>query len=556
MADIYVDYSASNDGNGTTAAQAGSPGGTGAYNTLASKIFTLGDKIWIRRITTSNQGSSLTLSQTGINYIGWPKTGDEWYATRPASGTSNGWDSDSNDQFIWKTNTSTIINTFSGDSNKIYRWKYQNDISPTVNSVVVSGNNNWFYNSYFFISVSTTSNITNFTLTGANNRFYNHTYSTTSLNGGANCRILSITGAGNKFFTLSILIGGATSASTGGIVDFSGLFTYLQDVAYTITGTFSSSSAILMNIPFKIIINNLAVTTTAATNAIYILATIGSTNSFIRGLSIDYIQTSAGDLLTVSGNNNRIWLTGPTETRNTNNVKMISFTGTAAYNTIYIKNLIRNNNNVNSNDISFASGAINNIVYADNCLFTSNPIIAFNGSVKNWLYSINHGQVSGYWKAINRAGILESSNTVRSGGETFSIRFEVLEQNTQSYETLEFGHLQETTTWISLTAGSRTITIYGAYKLFGSNPPTKSDLWVETEQKANDYTNNFVSTHDLNNAALESDSSTWSNDPSVTPFKITKTFTVDNTCVVPVRINYYKSVANGYVYIDPLIVVA
>ena len=91
--------------------------------------------------------------------------------------------------------------------------------------------------------------------------------------------------------------------------------------------------------------------------------------------------------------------------------------------------------------------------------------------------------------------------------------------------------------------------------MFGANPPTKAELWFETEEKESDVYNAFVTSYDDDDAALESDASSWSNDSGLTSFKISKTFTVANNCVVPLRIIYNKFVPNAYLYIDPLPVV-
>src|SRR5262249_34973896 len=95
MADRFYDASASNDGDGTAFGQAGSPGAAGAYNTLASKSFSSGDKVWCRR-QSKTITSQLTLSSDGAIFIGWPKSGDINYSTRPSAAQAS-WDGDSAD---------------------------------------------------------------------------------------------------------------------------------------------------------------------------------------------------------------------------------------------------------------------------------------------------------------------------------------------------------------------------------------------------------------------------------------------------------------------------
>jgi len=79
-ANIYVDVSCTNNGDGTDAACATSDGGVGAYNNLSDPLAnaTSGDIIWLRR-GNSNISVSSTLSPTNdgtednpIKLVGWP----------------------------------------------------------------------------------------------------------------------------------------------------------------------------------------------------------------------------------------------------------------------------------------------------------------------------------------------------------------------------------------------------------------------------------------------------------------------------------------------------
>jgi len=80
MADIWVDPSCANNGDGTSPSCAASEGGTGAYNSIASALAsaTAGDIIWVRRGGSVISISS-TLSPTNdgtesnpIKLVGWP----------------------------------------------------------------------------------------------------------------------------------------------------------------------------------------------------------------------------------------------------------------------------------------------------------------------------------------------------------------------------------------------------------------------------------------------------------------------------------------------------
>ena len=97
MTDHFVDFSAANNGDGTDAAQAGSPGGVGAFNVIDLTDYAATDTIWIRREGSMVLGAAFLFDQDDMTFIGWPKNGDADYGARPASGTAAGWDSDAAD---------------------------------------------------------------------------------------------------------------------------------------------------------------------------------------------------------------------------------------------------------------------------------------------------------------------------------------------------------------------------------------------------------------------------------------------------------------------------
>ena len=80
MADIWVDPSCANNGDGTSPSCAASEGGTGAYNSIASAFAsaTAGDIIWVRRrssvisITSTLSPTNDGTESSPIKFIGWP----------------------------------------------------------------------------------------------------------------------------------------------------------------------------------------------------------------------------------------------------------------------------------------------------------------------------------------------------------------------------------------------------------------------------------------------------------------------------------------------------
>jgi len=111
MATHYIDHSAANNGDGTDAAQAASGGAVGAFNGLVANLGSIaaGDTVWIRRSGTAEALSAVFTLWDGGGCYGWPKSTDPTYATRPASGTSAGWDADADDYAEFTTASTTNI---------------------------------------------------------------------------------------------------------------------------------------------------------------------------------------------------------------------------------------------------------------------------------------------------------------------------------------------------------------------------------------------------------------------------------------------------------------
>lgn len=111
------------------------------------------------------------------------------------------------------------------------------------------------------------------------------------------------------------------------------------------------------------------------------------------------------------------------------------------------------------------------------------------------------------------------------------------------------------TIWLNLSAGTRTVTLYGAHKGFGATPPKGQHIWMEFEYL--DANGKYVTcTTHAYEVDLTSDSSTWNNDTGLTAFKLSATVNVNADCIIPVRIHYHDYVASAYTYIDPKLGVA
>jgi hypothetical protein len=196
-----------------------------------------------------------------------------------------------------------------------------------------------------------------------------------------------------------------------------------------------------------------------------------------------------------------------------------------------------------------------------NVTFASNPVYNNAKRFNPGMYIADYGGALGYWKAQNSQGIMQTSVAARSGGEAFSVYMENTGSASLYDGGLQLGLPCLETMWVSLSAGTRTIAVYGAYKLFGSDPPTTADLWMEFDYIASGSgaVRTIASTKTAPTVStgnsLTSDASSWTGDTGLTGFVLTSTVSVGQSCFVPIRIYNQKFTPGGYVYIDPKVVV-
>lgn len=548
MADYFVDYSATNDGTGAAANQAASAGAAGAYNTLSGKTFAAGDKVWVRRVSSSTLAATLTLSQTvGVSIVGWPMSGDDFYSTRPASGTSNGWDSDSASYFTLLWASASFKLSITGSSYTFYRMKVQNN---TASAVVwsITGTTNTFYDCY-----------------GLHN---NATAITTA-------GIFDISAGSNTFVRCKWEGQAATNASASVLNVASGTSVKLFDCIVNVTSIAGTASRPVVVAVSDCLIRGLTINITSGTSVMNVLLVSGS-NCVIADVDV---VASAGvtsyTALSVTGSNNRITniqtnsggggtnghlvMTGSNNivtfrkaaqnpTTGTNGINLT----TGAGNHVTLKNVVFQGN---TQDVQMGAAA-NNVVLCNNCSFSSSPVCSASMHETSQFGSYNHNLAAGSYHAEFLNGTIDSSTTYRTGGETFSFKFQSTSAGVGERGQLQMGIPGIETIWLALSAGSRTLTLYGAHKNFVSSVPKKHHLWFEFEYL--DASNNYVhvSTYAYG-TSLESDASTWNNDTGLTVFKITApAVAVGADCVVPVRIFYQDYESGGYTYIDPKIGVA
>lgn len=535
MADFYVDFSATNDGDGTAFGQAASGGAAGAYNTLASKTFTNGDKVWIRRVTRSgNYTSNVTATVAGIIYIGWPLSGDIYYSTRPSAAQST-WDADSGTFAAFSFSTGSFV--VSGSNCELHRLYILS--SSTSTPLSYSGNTGVnHYNSKFESSgsvsgVAFSTPLANFSYTGC--EFKSGTWSI----GLGGTPYISVTSAGCKFNNCTITLAGSNNNSSP-LFAITAANTILANIVANL-GTITSTMPVLLSITSSGLCScdGFVVTATGFSSPTYNAAIVVSTNYNI----IRNFQANFGSFINIGGSFNTVDIKGFTQKLAVSAGGMqIGGSG----NTVILENTTFITGNT-SGDIAMGGSQHSNTIICRNVLFANSTTPVTLTSLDNVMYSFDHNQIAGDFRLITVNCTAIASSTVRTGGETFSFKLQNTSSSSFSNGELKLSPLGRETIWLSLLSGSNTITIYGAYK--NHTALTAADIWMDTEYA--NGSNVPVAVTTFGTGALTSDSSTWTGDTGLTPFKLVLTFTLPSNQVVPLRIYGTKYEASAYTYIDP-----
>jgi hypothetical protein len=346
--------------------------------------------------------------------------------------------------------------------------------------------------------------------------------------------------ATNSSFRNIVITENVATVVNGFLVQSSTGISFL-DCSHTTTGTGTTTNGrgwYITNSAFVKLTN-----CTANVNGLVIETTSNCAYTEIRNFS-----AARGKMFVFSGGSNN-WANIKNWTQNQSHTFGIS----SAYTNLSLENVTFIAGN--TYDLDITEGVL---VTGRNVVFASNPIYNTAKRLNPGVYIGDYNGTLGYWLAQTYQGTMETSAAYRTGGETFSVKM----MNTGSaafYDpALQLGLPCLETIWVSVSAGSRTISIYGAHKGFGSDPPTKQDMWMEFDYSshASNANRTLATTKLLVPTTLTSDSSTWNNDTSLTVFVMSATVTVSQDCVIPIRVYNGKFVSSAYVYIDPKAVVS
>lgn len=537
MADYFVDYSATNDGDGSAYSQAASAGGVGAYNTVHNKVFSSGDKVWIRRVEKLTHTTQIIFhaSNDNILFIGWPKSTDEHYSTRPSAAQAT-WDADSADYpVVNNTGYSAGASPWAACSNcKFYRLEYRST-----------------QNFYFYI-------------TGDNNKFYNcRSINNRTTDTGKGWYIQS--GADrNEFYDCYADGRAGIAGDYGGVYHNLGSFTKFVRCTAVVENSEIESCAYYTTGDFPLFIDCQVTSSNFWGTGVY-------SNS--RGLKWfgGYIKAENGLHL----------FRGTGVSTTADHIQGVELACRKIYSTsaqvahIYIKKWVQSSGTAHAvewysattlgggtlylNDTTFATNSINDLkvnssvnILCKNVNFSTNPINYNTGDITKLyqgLRSLDHENVKDSYQIIHNAATITKTTSVYKSGGTYSLKYEPT--GTDGLPIL-IGINGYETIWVPVIAGSCTINIYGAYKTFTGLK--KDDIWIEGDylDQASGATRATATSRGTSyQDTVATDTSTWTGD-TVTQFKLSLTFTVGQDCIVPIRIGFNAYVASGIIYLDPM----
>lgn len=589
MADIFVDFSATYNGNGTAYTQAPSNGSAGAYNTLAGISPGINDFIWVRRAGAMSLSAAFAPSWAGVHVVGWPVAGDTYYSARP-SAPRTAWDADVtnslNGQYWAKIITGNASYNFAPTGIGITLHRLWVDSSLTVGGTTAIG---------VFTAASSVHENLCFTYSGAvggasaDLRCYSNT--------GLNLKVTGLYLKGSSIgSTASSLIGTINSGASDGFVSgvtvdcaflSRGAQSTTNAAAFSVGNTAGNKSLSLQNVA----INQLAGAAQHQGTALLVAA--GSVHAcdvtvsgqvattwegpgvYIAGNDCEIINmrgsNNVGTLFN-AGSNNFIevynWNVGypmavagvAYTTGGVTSPVVVSSAAASAGNTFQIKNSLLGVQSGYAKVTNLGSKNVMMLRYVDyilNSLYRVGASSQFDYDV----FSMDHARALGAWAYENRHGSFIASNTYRTGGGNYSIKGSVTEMDYgQNRRAMQISVKGRERILRTLAAGANTLTLYGAYKNWaGTNEtgPNRAGIGFSFDYFDNGNAFQSVNTMLNDGTALTSDSSTWVNDTGLTPFKVS--VTLSNCQAQTVAINVYASPEGdsaGYFYVDPSIVVS
>jgi hypothetical protein len=556
MATYYIDYSATYDGDGSAPDQAAGAGQPGAFNTLVGHLGANGDTIWIRRVTPASANVAIDFNVDNVKYIGFPIEGDDYYSIRP-SGAATLWDADSA-TYITITTSSTTTPNFKatgGALQEFHRIKTisTGNASPTWQCITY---NCLFKNCYFEHTYG--GNAAHYAITAQYGRFYSCIASEATVAPGASCWYIVPTSDVYLHSCSNVATGnnicGITFYNVNGVCNITCIDCtfYAKGIGAALANTTSQLSTgkkYFYNCDFY------------GSSTVGAFAISLNTGAFCYIIFDKCRILSGSGMILISGAINGICnFTEVTQTA-ANNSYAINIASTGF--SLSIENFTTYLGNTTGDIVSHSP------VYIRNGTFKHVNEVDITPNVWRDVTIMDYAGKKGFYKSYQNAGVITTDVTARTGGASYSIKMQPLFQATYNTSADIYNPDKLITTiglpskeimFVSATAGTRTITVYGAYKMWVI-APTAKELWMEGSyySSASDCTWAIFSTRDTavtSPAALTTDTSIWTGDSSLTLFKLAITVTIGQDCLIPIRILLSKFQVGAYIYIDPTPIVS
>lgn len=577
MATHYIDHSAANNGDGTDAAQAASGGAVGAFNGLIANLgsFAAGDTVWIRRSGTAEALSAVLTLWDGGGCYGWPKSTDPTYATRPAAGTSAGWDADADDYAEFTTASTTDIlvrptsataamgvrrihmltsstsssmrgvNLKGGSENTSFSYcKFESSAGGAGRLVYVERSSfNTFDNCVFLrssASVTSTSWEGLLFIYGSGSStpsYFNHVYSC-SFDAGSigDCGFgdavfirvgTSLTYCKNHTISNCTFTGAATKDTTGA--------GDAADPWMNLEGT---------NIKFlDCTIEDTETVTDYSKQSIYIHG---------ADIKVERLKLIRGGLIRDDANS----------IRNTLGIYESTLINGASANANFFS-LAGDTAKVTARGVDF-DGATSEAVDVDGddvdvllvgCTYTGT--VSTIAGARSYVTQLGAGALVGVWNKFTAGGLLTADAGVirTSGVSAWSIRHLPVSGAVSGGLPMSIGSAENPTIFVNVaSSGAKTFTLYAAYKNFSAATPDGNSFWIEIYYL---NANNNLKLASSKGAALVADGSTWTGDTGLTVVRQSLAVTIPTAQVVSAVI--YGALpfeSSAYGFIDPLIEVS
>jgi len=539
MADIYFDFSATNDGDGTAPEQAASGGAAGAFNTILGRTPANGDNWWIRRTSTVDAltTNGLSIDPDNFTICGWPKSGDRLYDSRPAAGITEGWDADGDDYAVisWTTGGLTFQNTV---TNGVIcsRLSLSRSSSGTTYTITLGSSSARVYMEHIVVDNPQDSADRPALGVGGDSHYFNNLDLTGSRDTTAARGFLNVDGDGHYFTDVSIDVYEVDDVNDGCALRIGANDTHIENISINISN--GGGDGYIFECTGDLNVINSMIVTDGGDSSARPINIAGVGNAF---WGIDWSRTGAGKCqLLVSGTANVIEIEGLIHDHSSDAVVLV--TGDA--NKVVGKDCA----NLGAGHVIDAQSASGSVVLLDGCTTGGSDLVTIS-SLCN-IYHINAGGTAGYWRYDNRVGFIQSSTVVRTGGASFSLQAERTVATEYGIRFPDMGGRAAEFLWLSLPIGSNTITMYGAHKNF-TDALRDDELWLEAVYIDADGNEVVVSSRGYGSDLL-ADGSAWTGDTGLTEFRLPLAFTLPSAQVVPVRWRgAYAYEANAYIYLDP-----